>query len=258
MHRLFCLLAKVVLWFRPEQKSFLIGNLTPLLGPRAPEVAPRVLGHVFTNTYDFLFRSRALQAALNVEGFEHVEAAYRSSGRVMLVTAHFGHWELGLPRLVANGYAVAGLYAPFENSFWARWIHTRRDPRIEWIRAVPGAARQAEQALEARKVLGIVADLPFGESGETVSIAGHRARLAMGPWLLAARTQAIVIPGFILREPSGNYRIIYHPPLCKEGKDARAQAQSYLSQYADLLSSYLLRTPEQWGVLQPFWAPEVV
>ena len=54
-------------------------------------------------------------------------------------------------------------------------------------------AKGHELGAAQRRILCIAADIPFGEQGRRVTIAGHTARLPFGPWSIALRANALLI-----------------------------------------------------------------
>ena len=148
---------------------------------------------------------------------------------------------------------MAGVYAPYRESEVVRWILSHRNPDVEWIPAARGAAEACAGALERGRILGMVADIPFGEKGRRVKICGGRGYLPLGPWAIAARARAVVIPGFVLRVRPGHYRIHFHDPIRPMDGPLRRQLRMMQEVYRDHLESYLNQYADQWGCLQPFW-----
>ena len=139
-----------------------------------------------------------------------VEKAYRRYKKVIVVTAHIGNWELGMSYLIEKGFSMAGVYAPYREDDVVDWIMSHRNPGCrEWIPAAKGAAKACINALERGRLLGMVADIPFGEKGHRVPMCGSWTRLPLGPWAIASRARATVIPGFVIREKPGQYRVLF-------------------------------------------------
>lgn len=243
-----------ILRFIPDRRRVLIDNLAPLVGKeRAEHLAPELLGNFLQTASDLFCPPASLASSTTLENWSLLDEAYRKTQRLIALTAHIGHWELGVSCLLNKGYAVTGLYAAYTDPAIVQWIHRHRDHRAEWFPATHGAAAACVAAVEKKRVVALVGDIPFGERGRRVSIAGHSARLPVGPWAIAVRTQATVIPAFILRERPGHYRCIIHPEIERPEGSFRYQIQTMQDAYAKLLEHYLQAYPEQWGVLQPFW-----
>ena len=152
---------------------------------------------------------------------------------------------------------MAEVYAPYREDKIVRWIMGHRNPDVEWIPAARGAAQACINALDRGRILGMVADIPFGEKGNRVRILGAQARLPLGPWAIASRARATVIPGFVIRVKPGQYRIIFHEPILPREGSFRRQMIDAQDIYRAHLEDYLRQYPEQWGVLQPFWENEM-
>jgi len=247
-------IARGVIRFNASRRQVIVGNLTPLVGAgRARELAPELLGNFLMTAVDFFCPRGNIVRHTPVENWAALEKAYRRSKRVMAVTAHLGHWELGLPCLVERGFAITGVYAPYREDAVVSWIMSHRSPEVEWIPTTRGAAEACINAIQRGRVLGMVADIPFGESGRRLKIAGHDTHLPLGPWAIAVRARATVVPAFIIRERPGHYRAIIHDPIIPGEGSFRKQMEQMQDVYRAHLEHYITTYPTQWGVLQPFW-----
>src|SRR6185437_62078 len=163
-------------------------NLTPILGEKqARAQAPVLLGNFLMTAVDFFCPRRNLARDTVLDNWGAFEKVYRKTKRVMLVTAHLGTWELGISCLVEGGYTVASVYAPYRDDEIVRWILGHRNSDVEWIPSTRGAAEACVAAVQKGRVLGMAADIPFGEKGRRVTIAGRETRLPLGPWAIAVR-----------------------------------------------------------------------
>jgi lauroyl/myristoyl acyltransferase len=247
-------LARLICLFDRRRRQILIQNLIPIVGPdRAPSLAPQILGNFSMTAVDFFCSRRNLAREIHEENWAVVDKAYRRSRKVIIVTAHIGNWELGMSYLLQKGFSMAGVYAPYREDEIVNWIMSHRNPEVEWIPAARGAAQACVNALERGRLLAMVADVPYGEKGHRVRLDGASTRLPLGPWAIASRARATVIPGFVLRERPGQYKVIFHDPIPPREGSLRKQMVESQEIYRQHLERYLRKYPEQWGVLQPFW-----
>jgi lauroyl/myristoyl acyltransferase len=247
-------IARGVCFVNRSRRQILIENLIPIVGAnKAPDIAPVLLGNFSMTAVDFFCSRRNIAAKTKEENWSSVEKTLKRTKKVMFVTAHIGHWELGISYLVEKGFAVSGVYAPYRADDVVRWIMDHRSPDVEWIPSTRGAMEACVHALEGGRLLGMVADIPFGEKGNRVRICNTWARLPLGPWAIASRARATVIPSFILREKPGQYRVVFHEPILPREGSFRRQMKDMQDIYRGHLERYLQKYPEQWGVLQPFW-----
>jgi KDO2-lipid IV(A) lauroyltransferase len=248
------LIARGVCLFNARRRDVIVGNLTPLVGAeRARELAPELLGNFVMTAVDFFCAHPLRTRGLVFEGWSRIESAYQENRRVMIVTAHLGNWEIGISQLLEQGYPVAALYATYTDDDIVQWIMGHRNPLVQWIPTTPGASDISVAAIEQGRILCVAADIPFGEQGRRVLIAGRPARLPVGPWSIALRAKATVIPAFIYRESPGHYRGVIHEAIKPPPGTAKQQVVKIQEIYRGHLEHYLKTYPEQWGNLQPFW-----
>jgi Kdo2-lipid IVA lauroyltransferase/acyltransferase len=249
-------IAKGIILFNKPRREIIVGNLTPLVGEtQARKLASVMLGNFLMTAVDFFCAREGLARDTPTVDWQYIEKTYRKTKRLICVTAHLGHWELGISCLVEKRYSVAGVYAPYRADEIVRWIMGHRNSDVEWIPAMRGAADACIAALQRGRIVGMVADIPFGEKGRRVKIAGHYAHMPLGPWGIAVRAKAAVVPAFIVRDKPGQYRLITHEPIvAPEGVSFRKQMETMQDVYVAHLERYLQTYPTQWGVLQPFWA----
>jgi len=249
------LAGRLLLILRPRRRKTLIENLTPFVGAQAAsDMAQKQIGHFAMTAVDFFCFPRGLVNKIDVVNGQILDKTYRKAHKAIVVTAHIGNWELGISLLVARGFPVAGMYAPYREDEVVQWILAHRISEVEWIPSSKGAARSCIDALNRGKMLGIVGDIPFGERGRRVKMAGRYVHLPLGPWAIAARAEAPVIPAFMLRVRPGHYQAIFHEPIWPvAGGSLRSQMESMQEIYKAHLEKAIREHPEQWGVLQPFW-----
>lgn len=246
--------AKALCRIDRSRRLIIEANLAPFIGQeQAHKRAPALLAGFATTAVDFFCQPADVLKKVTIENNAALEAAYRSGGRVMAVTAHLGHWEIGLSCLAQVGYPVTGVYSSFSDPRIDRWMKRHRDSRVDWVPVGSNVVRRCLDALERHRVVGMVVDVPFGEKGRHVLIAGHPTRLPAGPWMIARRAKAVVFPCFIVRESSGRYRARIHHPIEPRRGTMHQDIERMQTIFIGHLEHYLTNYPEQWGLLSPFW-----
>src|SRR6185312_2277706 len=127
-------IAWLVVRCNAKRRNVIVGNLTPIVGAeKARALAPELLGNFLMTAVDFFCaRGDIVRQTPFINGM-HFERTYRKTKRLIAVTAHFGHWELGLPCLLERGFSIAGVYAPYRDDHIVNWIMSHRSPEMEWI-----------------------------------------------------------------------------------------------------------------------------
>jgi lauroyl/myristoyl acyltransferase len=188
--------------------------------------------------------------SVRVEGRDHAEAA-RAKGRgVIFLTSHLGHWELGGRVLAGWGWDVTAVYQPYRSRAMQKFIQDRRAPGLSYLAVGKGAAVGMGKILHRGGAVALLGDRPFGEEGTLVSVFGRPMRLPLGPFILACRDGAAIVPGFVIREKPGAYATLLEEPLWPRGK-GREAVRDLLDKTARILENYLSRYGDQWYCFEP-------
>ncbi len=247
-------MAWVVCLVNGTRRRTLISNLTPLVGAeQAAQMAPELLGNFLVTNVDFFCPLPKKTKPITYEGWSRIEQAYGENRRLIIMTAHMGNWEGGITSLIEQGYPVAGLYATYTDDDIVQWITSHRNGKVQWIPTTPGAADICVAAIEQGRILCLAGDIPFGEHGRKVHIAGQAARMPIGPWAIALRANATVLPAFVLRKSPGRYHGVIHEPIKPNSDPLKQQMIRMQEAFRSTFEDYLKAYPEQWGNLHPYW-----
>lgn len=187
-------------------------------------------------------------------GLENWEASGASHGAAILLTAHFGGWELGSLAPVAAAERRLHLVRERERSPQMQELFARA------LEAHGVRDYMTHFAGDPRLVLELLAGL---RDGDLVALQGDRPRrdgqvlevellgrpysLPLGPFLLAHLTSAPLLPVFNFRTGRRSYRMRICRPIFPRGKCDRATSLRELSRrYVEELESALGEAPEQW------------
>jgi lauroyl/myristoyl acyltransferase len=235
-----------------------LGRLAPWVAPakwRAVEENLAVLGawagktfsarKVFENygvtLSDFL---SGANPNVRVEGKERADAARRGRG-VVILTSHLGNWELGGRVMAGWGWPATAVYQPYRSAALHDFIQSRRAAGLNYLAVGDNAAAGVSRALADNHAVALLGDRPFGERGADVRVCGRTMRLPRGPFLLACRAGAAVVPGFALMEAPGEYCVELQSPLEPSGRGPEA-AREMMERFARVLERTLALHAEQW------------
>ena len=179
---------------------------------------------------------------IHVTGVEHLEAARRAGRGILILSAHFGSWELVAYTLVKMGYPLQIIVRPQAINQMTELINGFRERRGMRI-LMENNLNAAMKILRDGGMIGIVSDLNARERGYRVPFFGREASFYHAPILLSERTRADLIPVSIFRQPSGRHEIIIEPPLSWDKHDSMTnKVRTYVARY----ESMIRRCPGQW------------
>jgi KDO2-lipid IV(A) lauroyltransferase len=128
-------------------------------------------------------------------------------GRGLLVlTGHIGNWEVAAAFLAAQGVPVTAVWKPQANPRIAGYLDGLR--RRLAVDAIPMSEARAgvRAALEAGKLVALVADQAPLRGSTWVPFFGQPTKTYAGPGHFAAQTGAPVVFGGMLEDGAGGYR----------------------------------------------------
>jgi len=250
-------------WLQPKRVRIAQMNLKAAFGARfTPAQRRRIIRGIFEELVVGVVEMLRLPVIdqayvdryIEIVGRKHFEAAVASGSPVIILTGHCGNWELSSIAAALKGYpavALAREQAHFPKLY--RLLVSYRESKGCRIVHKGGAMRQLVKALEERHIVGIVGD-QASRQGIPVTFFGRTALFATGPFELARRSGALIVPIFMHRKQGPFHRLIIEPPIRfpKRGTP-EAMVRAGIEQFVALLTQHIEQTPAQWLWLHKRW-----
>lgn len=195
-----------------------------------------------------------IRARVVCDGDDRVRQALKAGHGVILITGHFGFWELqGLahPLVLPRTHVLARrLDNPYLHNLLER-IRTATGNRVIYRR---GALRRVLRALQDNEAVGILIDQHIQpKDAVTVMFFGRPASTTTAVAALALRTGAPVIPVFGLPLPDGRYRMVYEHPIEPPLPGSPDPMTEFTQRCTDVLEMYVRRHPDLWLWMHRRW-----
>jgi KDO2-lipid IV(A) lauroyltransferase len=194
------------------------------------------------------------------EGRENLDAALSSGKGALLVGAHIGNWELGAVVLALLGYKINIIAWIHKNRRINDFFLSRREGK--GVKVIPSeglAVRGVFSALQNNEAVALLGDIdyPNPDMGITVKLFGHDTKIPKGPALFSLRTEAPIVPTFVIREHGTRFRFVFEKPILPGADRKSAEALTRLTgKIAEVIESYIARYPSQWFMFRPRWLGE--
>jgi KDO2-lipid IV(A) lauroyltransferase len=190
-----------------------------------------------------------------IDGAEHLRHARELGKGALIVTAHFGLFELGGLLLAQHGCDAVVLTYPEPSESLSRW---RAAFRSRWkvdtleIGADSFAFLQIAERLRRGCFVATLIDRPHPTDSTPVALPHGTANFSTGILLLAAHAGVPVIPATMVRHADGAYHAQIFAPIAIESRGSRADTLGFYSQQiADTIQPVLCAYPGQWYQFVP-------
>jgi KDO2-lipid IV(A) lauroyltransferase len=178
----FPLLKKVL---RRKHREQIMENLRTAFGDQCSEaelarIARRSCEHLVMFAVECLFTTRLIthgtwQQHVRLKNFEEALRVLLSGHGAVLVTGHYGSWEVLGYTLATLGFDVGAVMRPFDNPYINRYVTEIRARRGLRLLDKKGAAQYMGQVVEGGSALGFIADQDAGHKGLFVDFFGKKA-----------------------------------------------------------------------------------
>jgi KDO2-lipid IV(A) lauroyltransferase len=190
------------------------------------------------------------------EGFENFEQARRQGKGVLVLTGHFGGWEVGSFAHSVYGNPMKIVVRDLDNLLVDALVKKYRTQHGNATIDNREFARGLLSSIRAGETVGILMDTNMTPpQGVFVDYFGVPAATASGLARVALKTGAAVIPGFtIWDEAIGKYKIIFEPALDlirTEYPEADIIANTAL--FTQQIEKFARKYPEQWLWVHRRW-----
>lgn len=194
------------------------------------------------------FVRRAITAPITGPGYAALEAA-RADGRpVILVTGHFGNYDVSRAALIAKGHNMGALYRrmsnPYFNEHYVKSITTIGTPMFEQGRK---GMSQMVRHIKSGGVLGILTDL-HAHGGARLNYFGKPAITSLITAELALKYNAALIPVYAIRQDNGlDFEIVVQDEI------AHSDAETMTQKVNDGLEHLVRENMHQWFWIHRRW-----
>jgi KDO2-lipid IV(A) lauroyltransferase len=209
----------------------------------------------------------ALRERVTISGLEHLDEARKASrsGGIVVLTGHFGSWELLAASMSAWGFPVVAVRRLRDNRALEAVASRLRAAGGTRMLARGSAARAALRALRAGDYLAMPYDQNCKrEEGVFVQFFGRLACTRDGPPRMATRTGAPVLPVFLYRQPDGFHheaRILPPLELAPEEGDREARQAAIVEnaqRMTRVMEDVVREAPDHWIWIHARWRTQPV
>ena len=241
-------LANIFFNYIPKRKKTALKNLKIAFPNKSDEWINTTLKKCYNffifNFLQFLaFPFNPNSIEIEVVGEEHLKNAVNQKKGTILVSAHFGSWEILGHWFGKNSYPLVGIAQRQKNKGANLFFEEKR--QLSGIKQVyrKSSMDSLYDVLNANEILGLVSDQDAKRKGVFVDFFDKPASTHKGAALFHLNTNASLIFGICVQKNLGQYRVEFIP-INPDKKSVEHITQLYTSVIEQSIKKY----PEQY-----FW-----
>jgi KDO2-lipid IV(A) lauroyltransferase len=187
-------------------------------------------------------------------GKEHFDRAMQEGKGALLISSHFGNWELYAAAIASYGYPISVVVYEQHNPLSDEIMNDiRRSKNIEVIYK-QDAPRSILKALAQKRFVAILIDQDAGRDGVFVDFMGRPASTAKGPAVFAIRTGAPLLTGVIVRKDDGKHVGYIEPPIfAVPAADRERETHRLTAMVTAAMERYVRKNPDHWYWVHRRW-----
>ena len=192
---------------------------------------------------------KTYQKKVEVEGLDKLLTVLDEKRGALLLLGHFGNWELMVPMSRVIQRPILGIAKPIKRNPWLnRWIvRNRENLGLELIPPVH-ATQKVVEALSPNYPVAVLFDQRGKRSkGIWADFFGKKVPTTVGLAVMALRSNAPVLPIFMVREGAEKHRLFIQDPLelIRTG-DFNYDVEANTQLFNNVLESIIRQYPDQW------------
>lgn len=185
----------------------------------------------------------------STDRFELIENAMAQGRGAILITGHFGNWELAGAYVAARGVPLDAIVRGQSNPLFEAYINGTREALGMTVVRDQDAVRRTPRALREGRAVAFVADQGvLGLASTFVPFFGRPAKTPRGAAVFAIRYDVPTLFVVAVRQPNGRYRLSVEPIEIERTGDRDHDVDAIVASYTATLERWVRTAPEQY-----FW-----
>ncbi len=251
-------IGRAIFFFNRKRRVIGYANLKAAFGgEKSPAQLIQILKGVYVNIAQTFVEvlnltkvsRKFVDRYVKVVNMERIKNAAKSGRGVILLTAHFGDWELSSLVGAIEGFPMTVLAREQKMKRLNELLNRLRESKGCKVVRKGISVKGILKALKNKEIVGILADQDAGKKGVFVDYFGRPTSVAPGAFEFASHTGAIILPNFIARLKGPYHSLFLDEYIEVSQSDVKASVQKYMN----VLESYVRRYPDQWLWLHKRW-----
>lgn len=265
VRKLMFTLSWILYTFSMKHKSRINENLDLVISPSLDSKVKKTIGvHAFMNLLDTVFgivkrdgiKKEEVLDNVTFKGSEIIEAYQKEKKNFILITGHYGNWEL-LSQSIAIKFdlSLVGVGRKIDSNLMDRVLKKNREQFNVEMLYKKGAMKDSIKVIREGKTIGILTDQAIRKNQSIdVDFLGHKATHTPLASILSRKFDLDMIPAYISTENYIDYTVTIHKPIKTLKTDNQENDLLSLTQaQSQIMGEVILKDLKQWFWMHRRW-----
>ena len=255
-------LGVIVFFFNKKRRLIAYANLKAAF---AKEKSPHELLAITKRVYKNLVQTfvevlnltkinrKYVDKYIEVVNMERIRNAAKSGRGTILLTGHFGDWELSSLVSSVEGFPILVLAREQKMKRLNELLNRLRESNGCKVIRKGMSTKNILKALYGKNIVGILSDQDAGKNGMFVNFFSRPASCHSGPMEIAKHTDSVVLPNFIVRTHGPYHKLYLEEYIDFRNTNSADDIKDSLQKFTSLSESYIRKYPDQWLWMHKRW-----
>ena len=221
------------------------------------DLARRVFEHFGRVAVEFFWGYRApeekIRSLVRLDGREAIPEALAQGRGLIVITAHFGNWELLARRAACEGFPLSVVARDCNDPRLAAYVNGLRSRGGVSVISKDEPASRMLQVLKDNEMLAILPDQNTIIKPVFVPFFGRMASAAQGVALLALRARCPLLPAFAVRDDEGWHTETWPLLMAPQEGTMSEKILKITADFTQIIELQIRKYPEQWLWFHDRW-----
>jgi KDO2-lipid IV(A) lauroyltransferase len=206
------------------------------------------------NLHDFIYYQgkplEFMEKNIVIDDDSSILNAIKEDKNIILVTAHYGSWELAIPYVSLKYRPISVISKPVKNKYLHEFLLKARAAHNLQMFEKHGAAKKMVKAIREKRIVAMAVDQNIKQRGASiVEFYGKKVTQVDAPVRLAHKLNAVIIPMMFIRDGFDKHRVKFFDEIIVPKEDLTEESvQAFSQQISNTFETQIKEKPNDW-----FW-----
>ena len=200
-------------------------------------------------------KKEALHNYVLCKDLDLIKEKHNAGKGVVLLTAHFGNWEIGAVSVGSQlGIPIHTLAKPQRNKYVSRWLDKMRASFGNKVILLGVSVRELYKTILQGGIIGIVGDQRGPETSIRVKFFNQNTAVYTGTAEIAVKNRTPILVVLVVRSEDCLYEAVVQEIRVDYDNLSKEESVEFINQsYVNILEKTVIRYPDQWFWMHKIW-----